>query len=195
MSHCPYGTQIEKGAIPVAEALGDKIDFSVKFVDYAMHGEKEIKEQMNQYCIQSEQNDKFLTYLKCFLKEGNGDACLTEAKVDKTKMASCVSKIDTQYSIMKDFADKSKWLSGTYPPFNIHKTENDAYGVQGSPTLVINGVQASAGRDSASLMTAICGAFNTAPDACKTAQMSSTQPSPGFGYSAASGSTGSATCG
>ncbi|MFH0840784.1 MAG: hypothetical protein V1865_02275, partial [bacterium] len=51
MSHCPYGTQIEKGIIPVAETLKDKIDFQIKFVDYAMHGEKELKEQLNQYCI------------------------------------------------------------------------------------------------------------------------------------------------
>jgi len=31
MSHCPYGTQIEKGILPVLETLGDKIDFKLKF--------------------------------------------------------------------------------------------------------------------------------------------------------------------
>src|SRR3989338_5177731 len=67
MSYCPYGTQIEKGIIPVIEALGDKIDFELKFVNYAMHGEKEVTENLRQYCIETEQGDKFLGYLKCFL--------------------------------------------------------------------------------------------------------------------------------
>jgi len=52
MSHCPYGTQVEKGILPVTKTLGDKIDFDLKFVYYAMHGEKEAYEQLNQYCIQ-----------------------------------------------------------------------------------------------------------------------------------------------
>ncbi|NTW30777.1 MAG: hypothetical protein HGA33_05845, partial [Candidatus Moranbacteria bacterium] len=37
MSYCPYGTQIEKGILPVLETLGDKIDFTLEFVSYAMH--------------------------------------------------------------------------------------------------------------------------------------------------------------
>ena len=61
MSHCPYGTQAEKGMIPVVELLKDKISFEVKFVDYAMHGKKELDEQLRQYCIQKEQKAKFLT--------------------------------------------------------------------------------------------------------------------------------------
>ncbi|MBU3941884.1 MAG: hypothetical protein KKF74_03150, partial [Nanoarchaeota archaeon] len=36
MSHCPYGTQIEKGMLPVARLLGDKIDFNIRFCSYAM---------------------------------------------------------------------------------------------------------------------------------------------------------------
>ena len=30
MAYCPYGTQAEKGLIPVIELLGDKIDASIK---------------------------------------------------------------------------------------------------------------------------------------------------------------------
>ena len=74
MSHCPYGTQIEKGIIPAIEALGDKVDFNLKFCSYAMHGEQELREELNQYCIQKEQKDKLLPYLKCFLKEGKKGA-------------------------------------------------------------------------------------------------------------------------
>ncbi|MEM2131153.1 MAG: GILT family protein, partial [Candidatus Woesearchaeota archaeon] len=60
MSHCPFGTQMEKGILPVVELLGNKIDFKVRFVYYAMHGEVEVKEQLRQYCIQKEQQDKYL---------------------------------------------------------------------------------------------------------------------------------------
>jgi len=84
---------------------------------------------------------------------------------------------------METFAKKDSWGS-SYPPFNIHKADNEKYGVQGSPTLVINGEQISAGRDAASLAKAICGAFNDgkAPEACKDlSKFSSETPSAGFG--------------
>jgi hypothetical protein len=194
MSHCPYGTQIEKGMIPVVEKLGSKIDFSVKFVNYAMHGEKELDEQLNQYCIEKEQNSKYLTYLKCFLKEGDGAACLTEAKIDAAKLKACTDKADAEFNVTANFNDQSKWLSGRYPPFLVHDAENEAYGVQGSPTLIINGVDVSSGRDSASLLTAVCGAFTTAPAECSQT-IDSTSPSPGFGYTAATGTATDATCG
>ena len=37
MTHCPYGTQAEKGILPVVDLLGQKMNFKIKFVDYAMH--------------------------------------------------------------------------------------------------------------------------------------------------------------
>ncbi|MBL7054338.1 hypothetical protein ISS05_01105, partial [Candidatus Woesearchaeota archaeon] len=59
MSHCPFGTQAEKGMIPAVKALGDKIDFKLRFVYYAMHPTQgEVEEQLNQYCIQKEQTSK-----------------------------------------------------------------------------------------------------------------------------------------
>lgn len=190
MSHCPYGTQIEKGIIPVTETLGDKIDFSIKFVNYAMHGEKEIKEQLNQYCIQKDFNDKYLDYLKCFLKEGNGDACITEVGLDKNKISTCATATDTEFKVMEGFNDKSTWLSGAYPQFNVHNDLNEKYGVQGSPTLIINGVEANSGRDSASLLKTVCGAFETEPSECKEA-LSADTPSPGFGYTTGTSDSGS----
>ncbi|MFA6348034.1 MAG: hypothetical protein WCX30_01230 [Candidatus Paceibacterota bacterium] len=194
MSHCPYGTQIEKGIIPAIEALGDKINFSLKFCDYAMHGEKELKEQLNQYCIQKEQNDKLLSYLKCFLKAGDSESCLSSTGVDRTKLASCSSSADKEFSVMSNFTKKIGY-KGDYPGFAIFGSDNAAYGVEGSPTLVINGtIDKAAGRNSAGLLSSICNAFNNAPDNCKT-QLSSEDPSPGFGEGTASGSTPSnASC-
>ena len=193
MSHCPYGTQIEKGILPVKQALGDKIDFEIKFVDYAMHGEKEVREEMNQYCIQSEQGNRFDSYLTCFLEAADTEGCLTQAGINKTTLSSCVSKVDEEFKIMSMYNDKSTWSGGQYPQFNIYKTENDKYGVQGSPTLVINETQVSGGRDSASLLTAVCNAFNEKPEECNT-ELSSEPPSAGFGAGTASETSDDAQC-
>jgi hypothetical protein len=195
MSHCPYGTQIEKGLIPVANLLGDKIDFEIKFVYYAMHPSAgEVQEQLNQYCIQKEQNAKYIDYLTCFLDKGDGKSCVKSVGVDETELATCVEKTDKEFQVTENLNDESKWLSGRFPLFNIYKADNEKYSVGGSPTLIINGVEAQAGRDSASLLKAICAAFETAPEECNT-ELSSAAPSPGFGFSTTSGSTTSATCG
>ena len=189
MSYCPYGTQIEKGIIPVAEALGNKINFNVKFVDYAMHpSQGEVEENLRQYCVQRDERSKFFPYLKCFLKAGDSASCLKEAKVDSGKLKACTDSTDKKYQITEKKNDKSKWSSGSFPPFDINKEDNVKYGVQGSPTLVINGTQISAGRDSKSLLDAICASFTKQPEECKKT-LSATAPAPGFGEGAGSGSS------
>ena len=211
MSYCPYGTQEEKGILPAVNALGNNINFSIKFVDYAMHGEKEVKENLRQYCIEKTQPQKFLNYLTCFLdgngvvgqsgyvEEGNNpNTCIVQSGIDNNTLNSCIAQTDKEYSIMANFKDKSTWLSGTYPPFNTDKALNQKYGVQGSPTLVINGVQANSARDPASILSTICSAFSdgNVPSACST-QLSTETPTVYFGWNAtASASSGSnAQCG
>ncbi len=181
MSYCPYGTQIEKGILPVAAALGSNIDFQIKFVDYAMHGDKEIKENLTQYCINKSQPDLYQAYLKCFLESADSLSCQAKNNIDKTKLADCAAATDAQYKITATAADQKSWNS-SYPPFNIHKDDNAKYGVQGSPTLIINGQEASSGRDSASLAKVICAAFTDgkAPAACQN-KFDTAAPAPGFG--------------
>lgn len=186
MSQCPYGTQIEKGIIPVIEKLGNKIDFEVKFVDYAMHGETELKEQLNQYCIQKEQNDKYIGYLKCFLKDGKSEDCLKQTNINQSKLSGCVAQTDNKFKIMANFKSKTGY-KGQFPGFDIYKTENEKYGVAGSPTLVINGGEVDSGRDSNSLLKTICSAFNNAPSECGS-NLSSDTPAPGFGEGTQAGS-------
>ncbi|MFH1409749.1 MAG: hypothetical protein ABIH34_07595 [Nanoarchaeota archaeon] len=181
MSHCPFGTQIEKGMLPVISTLKDKADIEVKFVNYAMHGKKEIDEQLLQYCMQSEKEALYYPYLQCFLEASNTDDCLAEVGVSKDELQECMDATDEEFQITSSFEDQASWLSGRYPQFKIFDAENKAYGVAGSPTLVINGQQVRANRDSASLLAAVCASFETAPPECST-QLSSTPPSPGFGY-------------
>lgn len=192
MSHCPYGTQIEKGILPVAEALGDKIDFEIKFVDYAMHGETELNEQLKQHCIKTEEPAKFTNYLKCFLEDGNSDRCSAQANINISKINSCVSATDKEFSVKANFADKTTY-KGNYPPFNIYKEDNAKYGVGGSPTLVVNGTTVKSARDSASLLATICSTFNIAPAEC-LAELSSAEPAPGFGTGASASAGSDASC-
>jgi len=190
MSHCPFGTQAEKGIIPVAELLGDKIDFEVKFVNYAMHADKEVYEQLNQHCIKTEQGDKFLGYLKCFLKAGDGESCLTEIGVDKAKLESCAEKTDAEFKITESLENPS----GRYPAFLINDEECKEYGVSGSPSLVINGKLVSSTRSPAAYLATICSAFNEAPEECEQ-ELSAANPSSGFGYETTAASASAAQCG
>lgn len=192
MSYCPYGTQIEKGILPVVETLGSKIKFNLKFVDYAMHGKKELDENLKQYCIQKNEPAKLSSYLGCFLKDSaQGDACVKSSNIDSAKLASCVASTDEQFKVTADSNDKSTW-GGSYPPFDVNKDDNLKYGVEGSPTLVINGVTvASAGRDPKSLLDTICSAFNNKPAECDKA-LSSDSPAPGFGEATAAGTDAAA---
>ncbi len=194
MSYCPYGTQIEKGIIPAVQALGNKIDFKLKFVNYIMHGQDEIDENLREYCIQKEQNDKLLPYMTCFLKSGDWESCLSTAGVNKGKMDNCVASADKQFKISANFKDKSTWM-GNYPTFNVDDADNKKYDVQGSPTLVINGTVVNSARDSSSLLSAICGGFNNAPEACSKANLPNSTPAPGFGEGTASSASASADCG
>ncbi len=190
MSHCPFGTQIEKGFIPVAEKFKDKIDWEIKFVYYAMHGEREVNEQLLQHCIQQDNKDMYLSYLKCFLKDGSTESCLAENNIKKEDYKACLEETDAKYEISENLDDKTKWLSGRFPLFSIHKEENDKYGISGSPSFAINGVKVDGqGRSPQSMQETICNAFTDKPSECDDS-LSSANPSSGFGYSE---STGAAT--
>lgn len=187
MSHCPFGTQMEKGILPVVDLLGDKIDFEIKFNNYAMHGEKELVEQLNQYCIQKEQADKYSDYLSCFLGAGDSEACRKEANINQKSLDACYAKTDKEFKVMENFKNNVGY-QGSYPGFDIYAADNTKYGVGGSPTLVINGETIQSGRDSASLLTTICSAFTESPEECSST-LSSASPSAGFGYGTAAAGT------
>jgi glutaredoxin len=189
MSHCPYGTQIEKGILPVWELLDKKIDFKLKFCDYAMHKKKELDEQLTQFCIQKQQPSKFKSYLKCFLKEGKSEACLSEVNVNREKLDDCITVNDQKYKVTEMYNDKSTWLNGSFPVFNVFKDDVKKYGVKGSPTIVINGVEASSGRDAQSLLITVCSAFENPPQECQE-KLDSVPPAPGFGFEGSGGNTG-----
>ncbi len=178
MSYCPYGTQAEKGFIPMAEALGSKVDAKIRFVHYILHGEKETQENYRQICIREEQGDKFWKYLKCTLNSTDPNApadvtqCMTKNGIVVSKVNDCLAnRAEALYKVDADLSQQ--------------------YGVQGSPTLIINGVESNAGRNSASYLTGACGAFNTVPSECSKT-LPTANPSPGFGFGSDSSSVAAA---
>ncbi len=152
----------------------------------------EVEENTRQYCIQKEQTSKFIPYLTCFLQAGDSASCLTQTGVNQAQLNTCYNATDKQFDITTNLNDKSLWLSGSYPKYNVNLEDNNKYQVGGSPTLIINGQDASTGRDAASLLDAICSSFTTAPAECST-QLSSAQPDPGFGATTSGTATGAAT--
>ncbi len=194
MSHCPFGTQIEKGLLPVWDLLGDKVDLNIRFVDYAMHGEKEVKEQLRQYCVGEQGKLKLRKYLGCFLKEGEeGDRCVKEAGVDSGELAACTKKVDKEFGVIKALEDKSNW-KGRFPPFPIHAEMAQKYGVRGSPTLVINDVVVESGRSPKAIRDAICKGFKEQPPECSK-EIDDANPSPGFGFNKGKEGGSGAACG
>jgi len=157
-----------------------------------MRGEKELQENLNQYCIQKEQPAKLDAYLKCFLEASDSASCVSSTGVNKSQMDACVAKTDKQYKVIDNFKN-NVGFQGSFPGFDVYKADNDKYDVGGSPTLIINGEQVSSGRDSASLLKAICSAFKNQPKECQ-ASLSTASPAPGFGSGTQAAGAAAAEC-
>ncbi len=194
MSYCPYGLQFLKAYIPVMELLGDKADLSVNFVSYAMHGKKELDENTRLYCIQKEQKDKFAAYLRCFVVSGDANNCTAQAGIDISKLNACINATDKQFNITGLYNDQSTWSGGQYPQYPVDAALDEQYGVQGSPTFVLNGQSISVSRSAEAIKQAICSSFKTPPSECSQ-QLNASQESPGIGpIGSGSASTGSGSC-
>jgi len=179
MSYCPAGTQAEKAILPVLDLLRDKVSFELKFVDYLMHGQDELGENLRQYCLAQQEPEKLLNYLTCFLKEGKASGCLATIKVDTAKLASCEKATDAKFNLNKNFKDEGSWSNG-YPPFSVSSEDNVKHEVSGSPTLVINETKVAMARNPEAVKQLICETFTQQPEECKT-KLSAETPVAGFG--------------
>ena len=179
MSHCPFGTQMVKGILPVMEKFKGKANIEVRFVGYTMHGAQEDLDNNRMICVREEQNSKLIPYLECFVSntgsEADSQKCITQVGLDKSKLDSCMDLRVAEY--MK--ADKEL---------------NTKYGVQGSPTVILDGKEASIyPRDPTTVAKALCDAFTSnKPSECSLT-FSTTNPSAGFGTGSSTSSE--ASCG
>lgn len=177
MSHCPYGTQMVKGVLPVMEKLKGKANIEIRFVGYTMHGAQEELDNNRMICIREEQNAKLIDYLECFVSNTGSEAdskkCISQVGIDNNKLESCLSSRVSGY-------------------MDVDKELNTKYGVQGSPTVVIDGEEANIyPRDAQSVANALCAAFTSnKPSECSFS-FSTANPSPGFGTGSSTSSGGS----
>ncbi len=178
MSHCPFGTQAQKWYLEVMKKLGKVADVKVRFVDYLMHGKEEWEDNLIEYCIQKDQNDKFYDYLKCFLKAWDRDNCLKETKINKQKLDSCIKETKEKINYDKNLADKTR----RFPKFELETQENQKYWVQWSPTFVLNWYKIDrVGRSAKAYADLICSSFKNKPEECKQ-DFSDVTYDPNFGF-------------
>lgn len=180
MSYCPFGLQMQKAFLPVMELFGQKAEMDIKFVSYAMHDKPEVDENTRQYCLQKEQADKYIAYAKCFVSTDKFATCLKSIGVDEVKLNSCVVKTDKDFKITEIFNDQISWGGSEYPPYPVYTDLNTLYKVEGSPTLVINGVQVDTDRSPEMIKKAVCNAFNEVPAECEMV-LDSEEATSGFG--------------
>lgn len=182
MSYCPFGTQAERMYVPVKELLGDKANIGIYYVPYIMHGFEEAEQNVRQYCIDKNQPEAFSDYISCFVDSDDHTGCAAKAGVDTAKLATCYADAMTEFDIREDSTD-----------FNIHKEIGDEYGVQGSPTFIINGEEISVERSAEGLKLAVCNAFNNPPAECDTELSSEATPA-GIGNPEDSAAPASGSC-
>lgn len=170
MSFCPYGVQAENAMKPAYDLLKNVTDFKVRFIVnvggnttssvQSLHGAAEAQEDLRQICIQKYYPDKYWDYLMEINKN-----CYSIYR-DPTAMDACWKAAATKFGID---IKKIETCANSTEGLTLLKADEqitERYGVSGSPTLIINGVQYSGSRTSEAYKQGICGAFNTAPAAC-----------------------------
>ncbi|MSU54818.1 MAG: hypothetical protein EXS48_03250 [Candidatus Staskawiczbacteria bacterium] len=163
VSRCPFGLQIQRAmadAIKTIPALAEhlKVMYMGAIVNgkiTAMHGDAEAQENLRQICIRDEQRSKYWAYVSCQLEKGDTTGCQTSAGINATKLNGCVS-------------DASRGLSYAKEDFD----STAKYGVEGSPTVILNGKKVSefdfGGRSSEAMKSLICNSSTTAQEFCST---------------------------
>src|SRR3989344_2140239 len=161
MSQCPYGVQAENAIKSVAELLKGKIDYKIRFIVsdlgdgkfQSLHGDAEVQEDLRQVCIQSKFNDKYLNYLECVNKDYKNVATVWE---------QCATKQGITVATVKACAEKEgKEL------LSADAKLSEELDVSGSPTLIINKVEAQVkSRSADGYKEVICATFATSPNEC-----------------------------
>jgi len=189
-AYCPYGTQTEKGLIPVYNLLKSKANISINYIG-AMHDPQgcsgtacfEQTETLRQLCIQKIYGtDKLVSYINLF----DTSAAIGNCQGAETCTTPIINQIFSSLSIAQNSV--STCMTNDAPAmYSAQEARAQSLGVSGSPTLIVNGVETQSGRSPSALLSTICSGFTTAPAECSQTLDTAT-PSAGFG-----GSTGSST--
>lgn len=186
MSFCPYGNQAEDAMLPVIGLLKDKANFQLHYVIYSnyqgggptycldkeskycsMHGIQEVHQDVRELCVQKYQPDKlwdFVSKINAGCTAQNADTCweaiAKTAGIDTAKIKTCQTNEATTL-LASELALNTK------------------YGVQGSPTLLVNETEFSGDRSADGYKTGICAGFTTPPAECSQSLSSTTNAANG----------------
>jgi len=190
VAKCPYGLQMQRILSEVVKSIPEVAKYmKVEYIGEvsgnkvtSMHGDEEAQENLRQVCIREEQANKYWDYIACHIKKGDVDSCLTNAKIDKTILATCMKDTNKGLAyIQKDFERSNK------------------FNATGSPTLILNEKDVSefdfGGRTAEALKTVLCCGFNNQPSFCSQ-KLTTEQAASSFSetYNTSSDSSSSGNC-
>ena len=173
MSYCPYGNQAEEAIKPLYDLLKDKADFNAHYVIYkdyqggsaqfciegycSMHGIQELNQNIREMCVRKLYSQKewfdFAIEMNSKCSYQNADACWTDVakglKLDDKKISDC---------------EKNQGLELVKAEYEL----DQLLGVQGSPTIFVEGLAFEGARTPAGYQQGVCSAYKTAPKECET---------------------------
>jgi hypothetical protein len=159
---------------PVINLLGTKANINIRFIAQvqgntidkvsSLHGPNEALQDAVQVCIMKNYSRK--TYWD-YLMEFDSN-CPTYLQ-NSTGLDACWKAAATKYGIDATTMDTCSKSSAAITLLTADEQEGSKYGVQGSPTLIINGVTYNGDRTPDAFKQGICSAFTTVPTECSQA--------------------------
>jgi len=190
MSFCPYGNQAEDLMKPVVDLLGSTVDFNLHYIIYSdyqsedfclsseqkycsMHRKAEVTQNIRELCVAEYQPDKLCSFVGEINKRTTAENVEEEWEAIAFNLGLNVDEIkncqEEEGTILLD--REIELTNREYPVQDPSRHQKDGEyslkaDIQGSPTLVINGMIYDGERSTSGYKQAICEAFESAPSAC-----------------------------
>lgn len=190
MSFCPGGNQAEDLMKPIVDLLGPAADFNLHYIIYSdyqsedfclsseqkycsMHKTAEVNQNIRELCVAEYQSDKLWNFVDEINRRTTAEKVEEEWEAIAIGLGLDVGKIkqcqEEEGTILLD--REIELTNQEYPVQDPSRHQKDGEyrliaDIQGSPTLVINGMIYDGERSTKSYKDAICEAFENAPPAC-----------------------------
>ncbi|MFH1452011.1 MAG: thioredoxin domain-containing protein [archaeon] len=172
-AYCPYGVQAQGPLSEVANLLKDSADFKI-VPYYDGHGAYETQQNRIQSCIQKLEADKYWDYASSFVAD-----IYPKCSSARTEECDLTESTNLMKSLGIDSDAVLACVESDGEDLNAAASQQaQTNGVTGSPTIIINGVKANVARTSEAIKTAVCSAFNEAPEECSTVLASTSGTTP-----------------
>jgi len=190
MSFCPAGNQAEDLMKPVVDLLGSVADFNLHYIIYSdyqsedfclsseqkycsMHRTAEVNQDIRELCVAEYQPDKLWNFVDEINKRTTAEKVEEEWETIAMDLGLNIDEIKRcQEEEGTILLDREIGLTNQeYPVQDPSKHQRDGeYGfeedIQGSPTLVVNGMIYDGERSTKGYKDAICEAFENVPSVC-----------------------------